>query len=159
MGFIGTVIVDVIFIIILSVSGWYITKAWWELSYNSKNDIRNYIEARKFLRIVTFITWVSVALIITTIVVYCIFGAETVEFTGSIFVKALGFLIIVSVLVEIILTGFSINYEIHGNIKETQPIVFRNTIISLCISGGFLFTYIIWTIIRHHKKTEQKENK
>jgi magnesium-transporting ATPase (P-type) len=159
MGFIGPVIVDVIFIIILSVSGWYITKAWWKLSYNSKNDLHNYEQARHFLRVVTIVTWIAVAMIIAVIVAYCIFGSETAEFTGSIFVKALGFLIIASVLVEIILTGFSINYEIRGNIRETQPIVFRNTIISICISGGFLLSYIIWTLIRHHKKKEQKQGK
>lgn len=155
MGFIGPIIVDILFIIVLAVAGGFITKATAGMKLDPKDNKEDYDKARKYMIIISSITWLAVALIIAVIVLYCIFGIETAEETGNVFLKAMAFLIIASVSTEIVFTVLSLRYQISGNIRTTNPQVFQETIISLSISGGFLLGYIIWSLIRHHKEKEQ----
>lgn len=134
--------------IILAIAAGFATNA--AVRLGSGNADPELASAHKYLTIVAVISWISVALIIGGIIVYIIFGFETVEVTGKWIIYLLLFFTLGLVLAVGILSAIAA-YKI-GASKADNKGAYRQAIIATVLAIiGFVLVAIILGIRLFYK--------
>lgn len=139
--------------IILAIAAGYATNA--AVRIGGGNPDPELSSAHTYLTYVAIIAWISVALIIGGIIVYIIFGSETVEVTGNWVIYLLLFFTLALVLAVGILSAIAA-YKI-GASKADNKGAYRQAIIATVLAiVGFVLVAIILGIRLFHKPKKKE---
>lgn len=155
-GTISTIIFLVGAVILLSLSGGFATNAAVRITKikNYKKNIK-LKRAHDLLSWASVATWVGVAIIITLIVLYLIFGLETAEYTSGFVFKGLVFISIGLVLLVGILSAIAAN-DIRTSGEKDNDGSFKHAVIAASLSIGTIGLFLIIFMINAFAKNKNK---
>src|SRR5581483_9086247 len=152
--FINITLLFVAFIALAIASG-YLTNATIRTTgipeYNSGNSDLSL--AHKYGTIGSIVAWISVAIILLAIVIYFIYGAETFEATGNLFIYGLLFFILALTITVGVLAALSAYYVNKSGVPNNNG-SYRNFIISAVIAIPVFVIILILFLIKifYHPK-------
>ena len=138
--------------IILAIAAGFATNAAVRLGGDQDPDLKS---SHYYFTIVAIVAWLSVALIIGGIIVYIIFGSETVEVTGNWVIYLLLFFTLALVLTVGILSAIAA-YKIGASSADNKG-AYRQAIIATVLAiVGFVLVAIILGIRLFHKPKKKE---
>lgn len=143
MGTIGILVFIVIIIILIGVSGGFITKASTEFPSVLDANVK---EAKKFLVIASVVIWISLVIVIVALIFIVPEGAE---FFGGILGKSFVFVCFVVLAVG---GGLALAAAYYMHKGKLSGLILRNTLIGGGIAAGSAFILFIAFIVTLFKK-------
>lgn len=156
-------LIFIVLIAISAVAATYAIKSERALANNpSFSGDQNLQDAHKYLLIAGIVGWTTIGIIILLIVLYLVFGAETIMYTGSIVTIILGLLSIALAATVGILSAIgandmrkSPNFTNQGQDKEAYDDALIASICGIASVGLLIITVIIYWINRYRKSRQE----
>jgi membrane-bound ClpP family serine protease len=158
MGIFINIVFLVVSVIALAISAGFCANSAVRLQgadgYNTNSDIGT---AHKWLSWGAVAGWIGVAIIILCIILYLIFGSETVEATGNLFIYGMLFLSLAATIVVGVFSAMGAYYINKANVQNNNG-AYKTSIIA-AVLGIVAFTFILITFLikmfYHPKKKEE----